>query len=104
MVRSTPHCVSPLPVTLVHRCSTQTLNTEDLGPDNGNRREILSAFWWLLLANSCRHRSYFMDEETEARLPAPLRGSALSRKSAFQSFKTSSFLMGKRKREKEQTM
>ena len=55
-------------------------------------------FGGFLLANTCRHRSYFMDGETEACVPPPLTALALSRKSAFLSFKNSSYLMGEKKR------
>lgn len=88
----------PLPVTLAHSCLAWTLG---LGLGSGNRTEVLSTFWCFLLANTCRHQSYFMDEETEARLPPPWTALALSRKSAFLSFKNSSFLMGGEKKRKK---
>lgn len=93
----------PLPVTLAHSCLAWTLG---LGLGSGNRTEVLSTFWCFLLANTCRHQSYFMDEETEARLPPPRTALALSRKSAFLSFKNSSFLMGgeEKKEEKKQVI
>lgn len=86
-------------------CFTRTLDREGLGLGSSNRTEILSAFWVFLLANTCRHQSYFMDGETEARLPPPLLALALFRNSAFLSFKNSSYLLpggggGKKKRNK----
>ena len=84
----------PLPVALVCSGLTQTLDTESLGLGSGSRTEILSTFWWFLLADTCRHRSFFVNGETEARLQPPLTALSLCRKSAFLSFINSSFRGG----------